>query len=106
MVRRWMVAIVLLTWALSGCGLIEPRPVPLAHTCAEWTRLAADERLQTAEAFIEPGLMPSVRERQHLSADTADDEVLLAVGSSIDKACELERRPGLLLAEIVSGLYR
>jgi hypothetical protein len=50
--------------------------------------------------------MPSVRERQHLSADTAGDEVLFAVGGSIDKACELERRPGLLLAEIVNGLYR
>ena len=50
--------------------------------------------------------MASVRERQHLSADTPDKDVLVAVTGSIDKVCELEGRPGLLLTDIVTGLYR
>jgi hypothetical protein len=106
MVPRWAVVIVLLTASQGGCGLVDTRPAPLARTCAEWSRLGAEERLQTMEALIEPRLMVSVRERQHLSADTPDDDVLLAAGSSIDKICELERRPGLPLTEIVTSLYR
>ena len=106
MLRRWVLAVVLATATLSGCGLFDTRPDPLARNCAEWSRLDAAERLQTAAAVIEPGLMAAVRERQQLSADTPDDEVLLAVGSSIEKVCELEGRPGLLLAEVVASLYR
>jgi len=105
-VRQWVVAIVLLTAALSGCGLVDTRPAPLARNCAEWSRLGADERLQTAEALIDPVLVASVRERQHVSADTPQDDLLVAAGGSIDKVCEIERRPGLLLTEIVTRLYR
>ena len=101
-----VVAIALLTMAETGCGLVNPRPVPLAQTCAEWSRLNADERLQTAEAIIAPELMLSVRERQHLPPEAADVEVFAAVGSSLTKACEVEGRPGLLLTEIVTSLYR
>jgi hypothetical protein len=46
-----------------------------------------------------------VRERQHLPPETAEAEVFAAVGSSFDKVCELERRPGLMLTEIVTSLY-
>lgn len=93
--------------ALSGCGLVNPRPAPLAQNCNEWSRLGADERLQTAEAFIEPGLMADVREEQQLPADTADRDVLVLVGSSFDKVCEFsEVGPSLRLAEIVRRLYR
>ncbi len=106
MVGRHVVAIALLTTAMIGCGLVEPRPVPLARTCAEWSRLNAEQRIQTAEAVIAPEPMTSVRERQHLSPETTDVEVFAAVGSSIDKVCELERRPGLTLTEITTSLYR
>jgi predicted small lipoprotein YifL len=106
MVGRSVVAIALLTSAMLGCGLVNPRPVPLARTCTEWSRLNADQRLQTSEAIIAPELMTSVRERQHLPPETADAEVFAAVGSSLDKVCELERRPGLMLTEIVTSLYR
>ena len=100
------VAIALLTSAIIGCGLVKPRPVPLARNCAEWSRLVADERLQTAEAFVAPELLANARQRQHLLPETADGEVFAAVGSSFDKVCELERRPALMLTEIVASLYR
>ena len=106
MVRRCFVAIALLTAALIGCGLEDPRPIPLARNCAEWSRLDVAERLQTAQAFIEPGLITTVGERQHLPPDATDAELLAAAGSSFDKVCELERRPGLMLSEIVTSLYR
>jgi hypothetical protein len=106
MAQSRVVAAVLLTAAASGCGLIDVLPVPHARTCGEWSHLEAEARLQTADAFIEPGLMASVRERQHLSAETADEDVLVAVAGSFDKVCEVEGRPGLLLTEIVTGLYR
>jgi len=102
---RCVVSIALLATTVIGCGFVNPRPVPLARTCADWSRLNADQRLQTAEAFIPPELMTSVRERQHLPPDTVDAEVFAAVGSSFDKVCELERRPGLMLTEIVASLY-
>jgi hypothetical protein len=105
MAGRHVVAIALLTAAMIGCGLVEPRPVPLARTCAEWSRLNDDQRLQTAEAVIAPELMTNVRERQHLPPETTDAEVFAAVGSSIDKVCELERRPGLTLTEIITSVY-
>ena len=105
MVGRAVVAIALLTTAVTGCGLVNPRPVPLAQTCAEWSRLNADERLQTAEAVIAPELMSRVRESQHLPPEASDAEVFAAVGSSLTKVCELERRPGLMLTEIAAGLY-
>jgi hypothetical protein len=105
MVGPHVVAIALLSTALIGCGLVEPRPVPLARTCAEWSRLDDDQRRQTAEAVIAPELMTNVRERQHLPPETADEEVFAAVGGSIDKTCEIERRPGRILTEIVASLY-
>jgi hypothetical protein len=106
MAKSRVVAIVVLTAAASGCGLIDVLPVPHARTCAEWSELGAEARLQTADALIEPGLMASVRERQQLSADTSDKDVLVAVAGSFDKVCQLEERPGLSLTEIVTGLYR
>ena len=106
MVGRSVVAIALLTTAIIGCGLVNPRPVPLARNCAEWSRLDTDERLQTAEAFVAPELLANARQRQHLPPETADAEVFAAVGSSFDKVCELERRPALMLTEIVASLYR
>ena len=51
-------------------------------------------------------MMARVLEVQQLPADSPDDRVLDAVGSSFDKTCEIERRPGLLLTEIVTTLYR
>lgn len=105
-VKRWVVACLLLAATLNGCGFIDSRPAPLARTCAEWSRLDADERPQTAEAFIEPGLMGSVPETQQLSADTPDDAVLLLVGSTFDMVCEFQGEPGTRLAEIVTNVYR
>ena len=99
-----LLANALLTATLVGCGLV--RPAPLARSCAEWSRLAADERLQTAEALIPPDLMTSVREAQHMPADSADGDVFAAVASSLSKTCEIERRPALMLTEIVTSLYR
>jgi hypothetical protein len=90
--------------ALTGCSLV-PRPVPLARSCGGWLQLGAAERLQTAEALVRPELMDRVRDRQHLPPDTSDGEVYSAVAGSLTKACELERRPDLLLAEVVSSLY-
>lgn len=106
MAQSRVVAIVLLAAATGGCGLIDVLPVPHASTCAEWSHLGAEARLQTADALIEPGLMASVRDRQYLSADTPDKDVLVAVAASFDKVCEIEGRPGLLLTDIVTGLYR
>lgn len=94
----------LLTAALVGCSLL-PRPVPLGRNCAEWSRLDADQQLQTAEALIAPERMTSVREKQHLPPDSADPEVFAAVGSSLGKVCDLERQPDLVLAEIVTSLH-
>jgi len=105
MVGRRVVAISLLTTVLIGCGLVDPRPVPLARTCADWSQLNDDQRLQTAEAVIPPELMSSVRDRQHLPPTAADAEVFAAVGSSFTKVCELERRPDLTLTEITTSLY-
>jgi hypothetical protein len=90
--------------ALTGCSLV-PRPVPLAVSCGGWSELGAAERLQTAEALVRPGLMDRVRDRQHLPRDTPDADVYPAVASSLTKSCELERRPELLLADVVSALY-
>ena len=106
MVGRRVTALALLAAALIGCELVNPRPVPLARTCGEWSLLTADQRLQTAEALISPDLMARARDRQHLPSGAADEEVFAAVRGSIDKACELERRPGLTLAEITTSLYR
>jgi hypothetical protein len=107
MVRRQVASMVLLGAALSGCGLVDPRPAPLAQTCDEWSRLSPDQRLQTAEALIEPGLMADVREEQQLPADTAERDVFVLVGSSFDKVCEFsEVGPSLRLTEIVRSLYR
>jgi len=103
---RRIAAIALLAVTLVGCGVLDPRPLPLARNCAEWMRLDADEQLQTAEALIEPDLMAVVRERQHLTADSADGEVFAAVRSSVTKICELERQPALMLTEVVASLYR
>lgn len=100
MLSRYALATALLMAALMGCG-----PVPLAQNCAEWSRLKADEQLQTAHALIDPRLMMSVREKQHLPPDTTDVEVFAAVSSSFTKVCEIERRPGLMLSEIVTRLY-
>jgi hypothetical protein len=89
--------------SLIGCGFV--RPAPLAHNCAGWVQLGDEAQVVTAEALIEPGLMDRVRERQQLSPETPDAEVFGAVVSSITKVCELERRPDLLLAQVVQNLY-
>jgi hypothetical protein len=89
--------------SLIACGLI--RPVPLAQNCAGWIQLDDEAQLVTAEALIEPGLMDRVRERQQLPPQAPDAQVLGAVVSSITKVCELERRPNLLLAQVVQDLY-
>jgi hypothetical protein len=106
MAGRQLVAFALLTTAAIGCGLVDPRPLPLARTCGEWSLLTDDQRLQTAEALITPDLVASARARQQLPPETTDAEVFAAVRASIDKVCELERRPGLTLAEITTSLYR
>jgi hypothetical protein len=89
--------------SLIGCGLI--RPAPLAQNCAGWLQLGDEAQLVTAEALIEPLLMDRVRERQQLPPQAPDAEVFGAVMSSITKVCELERRPNLLLAQVVQDLY-
>jgi hypothetical protein len=99
------IAIAVLTTGLFGCGAVDTRPVPLAGNCAEWSRLDADQQLQTAQAVIEPGLLSTVRERQQLAADADDAEVFAAVRTSLSKVCEVDRRPGLLLSEIIARLY-
>ncbi len=104
--RRLIPVVVVFSVLVSACGIIDPRPAPLARNCAEWSRLDAGQRLQTAEALIESELMASVLEAQQLPADTPDADALEAVGRSLDKVCEIERQPGLLLAEIVTNLYR
>jgi predicted small lipoprotein YifL len=101
-----LIAIAVLATTVTGCGLVNPRPLPLAQTCAEWSRLNADQRLQPAEAVIAPELVSSVRERQHLPPEATDAEVFAAVGGSFTKVCELERQPALRLTEIVTSLYR
>ena len=106
MVGRQVVALALLATAVLSCGLVDPRPLPLARTCGEWSLLTDEQRLQTAEALIPPDLVASARARQHLPPETADMEVFAAVSGSIDKACGLERRPGLTLVEITTSLYR
>jgi hypothetical protein len=107
MLGRWVLATTLATTlvaALTGCSLV-PRPVPLARSCGGWSELGATERLQTAQALVRPDLMDRVRDRQHLPRDTPDADVYSAVAGSLTKTCELERRPELLLAEVVSSLY-
>ena len=106
MLGHHRLAIALLATAVSGCALVEPRPEPLAQTCAEWWRLSADQRLQTAQAFIPPELMASARKKQHLPPETSDGAVFAAVRGSIDKVCELEGRPGLTLTEVTTSLFR
>ena len=103
---RLCALVVLVSTVAGGCSIIDPRPAPLARNCAEWSRLGDDELLQTAEALLEPQMMARVLEVQQLPADSPDELVLEAVGSSFDKTCEIERRPGLLLTEIVTTLYR
>ena len=92
-----------LALALIGCGFI--RPAPLAQNCAGWLQLGDEAQLVTAEALIEPWLMDRVRERQQLPPQTPDAQVFGAVVSSITKVCELERRPDLLLAQVIRDLY-
>ena len=92
-----------LALSLSACNLL--RPTPLAQNCAGWLQLGDEAQLVTAEALIEPWLMDRVRQRQQLPPQTPDAQVFAAVVSSITKVCELERRPDLLLAQVVRDLY-
>ena len=92
-----------LALSLIGCGFI--RPAPLAENCAGWSQLGDEAQVVTAEALIEPWLMDHIRERQQLPPQTPDAEVFRAVVSSITKVCELERRPDLLLAQVIRDLY-
>jgi hypothetical protein len=89
--------------SVIACGLV--RPAPLAQNCAGWLDLGDEAQLVTAEALIEPWLMDRVRERQQLPPQTPDAQVFGAVVSSITKVCELERRPDLLLTQVVRELY-
>jgi hypothetical protein len=89
--------------SLVACGLL--RPAPLAQNCAGWSQLGEEAQLVTAEALIQPWLMDRVRERQQLAPQTPDAQVYGAVVSSITKVCELERRPDLLLTQLVRDLY-
>lgn len=41
-----------------------------------------------------------------MTADASNQKLLDAVGSSIDKICDLEGRPDLRLVEIIASLYR
>jgi hypothetical protein len=88
---------------VAACTLL--RPPPLAHNCAGWSQLNADDQRETAAALIEPSLMDRVRERQHLLPDAPDHRVYLTVVSSITKTCDLRRQPGLALAQVVHDLY-
>jgi hypothetical protein len=88
---------------VAACTLF--RPAPPAQDCAGWSRLDIDAREQTAAALIQPWLLDRARERQHLPPGTPDGEVFQAVASSITKTCDLERRPDLLLAQVVRDLY-
>jgi hypothetical protein len=106
MVSRQVVALALLATAVLGCGLVDQRPLPLARTCGEWSFLTDEQKLQTAEALIPPDLVASARARQHVPPEAADADVFATVRGSIDKVCELERRPGLTLVEITTSLYR
>ena len=100
MVSRQVVALALLATAVLGCGLVDQRPLPLARTCGEWSFLTDEQ------ASIPPDLVASARARQHLPPEAADADVFATVRGSIDKVCELERRPGLTLVEITTSLYR
>src|SRR5215207_7017941 len=88
---------------IAACTLL--RPPPLAQNCAGWSQLNAEDQGMTAAALLEPSLMDRVRERQHLPPDTPDDQVYLAVVTSITKTCDLQRQPGLALAQVVRELY-
>ena len=101
-VRRMVGAGAVAVVFLAACTLV--RPSPLAQDCAGWSRLGANDQELTAEALIQPSLMDRVRERQHLQPGTPDDEVYLAVVSSISKTCDLQRRPELPLAQIVRDI--
>jgi hypothetical protein len=87
----------------AGCGLLPPPA--LAQDCAGWSQLDVDGQLQTAQALIQPWLIDEARERQHLSPETPDAQVYSAVAGSLTKTCELQRRPGLRLADVVRDLY-
>jgi predicted Rossmann fold nucleotide-binding protein DprA/Smf involved in DNA uptake len=87
----------------AGCGLLPPPP--LAQDCAGWSQLDADGQLQTAQALIQPWLIDEARARQHLSPETPEAQVYSAVAGSLTKTCELQRRPGLRLADVVRDLY-
>jgi hypothetical protein len=88
---------------VAACSLLQP--LPLAHNCAGWSQLKAEDQERTVAALIQPSLMDRVRERQHLQPDTPDEQVYLAVVSSITKTCDLQRQPQLPLAQVVRDLY-
>ena len=98
---RRLSASVLSLVLLAACAPV--RPSPLAENCAGWAQLNAGDQLISAEALVQPSLMTQVRERQHLQPDTPDEQVYLAVVSSISKTCD--GRPERQLDQIITDLY-
>ena len=98
-------ALAALTALMIGCGIVDVRPDPLARNCSEWMRLDEDQRLQTAEALVDDRLLPTVREVQELPLGATDRDAFIAVRASVTKVCEVERRPGLQLADVIASLY-
>ena len=90
--------------ASSGCGFI--RPAPLAQNFAGWFQLDGETQLVTAEArSSNHGLWTASASGSNCHPKPPDAQVFGAVASRITKVCELERRPDLLLAQVVRDLY-
>ena len=85
--------------ALLGCAT----QVPLARTCAEWSRLNLDDQLTTAAALI-ADRMDTVRDRQQLPETATDAEIVSAANGTIDKECQ-GHGPGAMLRERILAVY-
>jgi hypothetical protein len=90
---------------IAGCGLLpDERLLPMANTCGQWDELDDGDQSATAAALVDDRL-DVARSIQQLPEDADRVEIVDAVRGSIDKACELDGRPGLRLTDVVDGLY-
>ena len=98
-------ALILATATVAACGLLPDEPLePLARTCGQWQELEIAAQVTTAEALVADRL-EAARSVQQLPADATRAEIVGAARSSIDKVCELGRRPARPLAGVVAALY-